>query len=255
MSAALEGLIGKASEQCMMRTAYKILIVAVFAAVLLSLAGSVALPGSPEPVEKIEAKEELDADARESSAREHNFKTALKDLLAKSVDGLDEALEMATFCVQNHCPDEIVEVHLNELDTVENTLYEQCVRLGHEFGIDSGSILSTCFDFRMSAFGDAANEIYFALLEKYFQSAEGTGFLDAMQLSILTGALKYDDELRELRYEDRVYADSAFNDLVESCTDLTVEEADRQSINVSYQLIDSLCFETWEGVFKTYGLR
>ena len=109
-------------------------------------------------------------EAREALATEqknNKFKMALLAVALETEDGLAAVLQEAEFCLQHHCPDSVVMKTLHTLDDVEITLRNQCVRLGEEIGVSELSMFDICSDFTSRLFGDAANEVYYALDEKY----------------------------------------------------------------------------------------
>ena len=130
---------------------------------------------------KLEQARNLEAEAGENANREaqaardalateqknSEFKLALVAVASETEDGLAELLQEAEFCLQHNCPNSVVKTTLHVLDDVEIKLRNQCVRLGEEIGVSELSMFDICSDFTSRLFGDAANEVYYALDEKY----------------------------------------------------------------------------------------
>ena len=130
---------------------------------MLAKAESLELKAQQAAREAQAAKDALSAEQKNSE-----FKLALIAVASETEEPIARLLQEAKFCLRNHCPDELVEAHLNVLDEVDREAYAQCEYLGQELEVDHDSIRSICLKFHMSMFGTPSDEIYFALVEKYF---------------------------------------------------------------------------------------
>ena len=114
------------------------------------------------------SKAQREAQTAEQRNKISEFTVALIAVASETEEPIARLLQEAKFCLQNHCPDELVEAHLNLLDEVDREAYNQCEFLGQNLEVDHDSIRSICLKFHMSMFGTPSDEIYFALVEQYF---------------------------------------------------------------------------------------